>query len=534
MVDFSEKWTDHVDAYKSMGVTLPKNEVATPVENPVWMHFGGGNLYRGLHAEIAQNLIDSGDMTDGVIIVEGFDEGVIPGVYDAYNNDILQVVLKEDGSTDYRLINATGDAVNIATHEESEWEKLVKYFVKPSLQFITMTITEKGYAVTDGNGNLTGIAQKDVENGPVNPTHSVSIVAGLLYARWKENQAPIALVSTDNFSRNGLVLQENVNAIIDAWAEADKVEAEFVDYAKDETKVSYPWSMVDRITPNPADSIVDKLNDLGIENVDVVHTDKGTNVAAFVNTEEVFYMVIEDNFPNGRPDLEAAGVLLGDRETVEKADEMKVTTSLNPLHTAMAIYGSILEIPSISAAISDPQIKALVEEVGYTEGLPVVEDPEIIDPKEFIDEVVNVRFPNPNIPDTPQRIATDTSQKIPVRFGETIKKYTAADDKDPAELTYIPLVLAGWFRYLMAKNDEGQDIEISNDPMFPELKDRFAGVQLNDEPVDEAIVRDLLENDKIFGVNLYEIGLADKVIGYFNELKAGPGAVRATLEKYLD
>lgn len=63
----------------------------------------------------------------------------------------------------------------------------------------------------------------------------------------------------------------------------------------------------------------------------------------------------------------------------------------------------------------------MVERIGYTEGLPVVVDPGILDPKEFIDTVLNVRIPNPFMPDTPQRIATDTSQKLAIRFGETVK-----------------------------------------------------------------------------------------------------------------
>ena len=67
-------------------------------------------------------------------------------------------------------------------------------------------------------------------------------------------------------------------------------------------------------------------------------------------------------------------------------------------------------------------LKKLVERIGYVEGLPVVTDPGILSPKQFIDEVLNIRIPNPFMPDTPQRIATDTSQKLSIRFGETINR----------------------------------------------------------------------------------------------------------------
>ena len=76
--------------------------------------------------------------------------------------------------------------------------------------------------------------------------------------------------------------------------------------------------------------------------------------------------------------------------------------------------------------MKNPSLKKLVEVIGYKEGLPVVINPGILDPKEFIDTVLNVRIPNPFMPDTPQRIATDTSQKLAIRFGETIKAYAAA------------------------------------------------------------------------------------------------------------
>ena len=65
----------------------------------------------------------------------------------------------------------------------------------------------------------------------------------------------------------------------------------------------------------------------------------------------------------------------------------------------------------------------MVEDIGYRESLPVVEHPGILEPANFLREVMEARLPNPYIPDTPQRIATDTSQKIPIRFGETIKAY---------------------------------------------------------------------------------------------------------------
>ena len=145
-----------------------------------------------------------------------------------------------------------------------------------------------------------------------------------------------------------------------------------------------------------------------------------------------------------------------DRETVDKVEKMKVCTCLNPLHTALAVFGCLLGYELISEEMKDETLRKLVEKIGYTEGLPVVVDPKIIAPKDFIDTVLNVRIPNPFMPDTPQRIATDTSQKLAIRFGETIKAYAASKELNVKDLTGIPLVFAGWLRYLTGIDDNGK------------------------------------------------------------------------------
>ena len=88
-----------------------------------------------------------------------------------------------------------------------------------------------------------------------------------------------------------------------------------------------------------------------------------------------------------------------DRETVNNVERMKVTTCLNPLHTALAVYGCLLGYTSIAAEMRDPQLGKLVERIGYDEGMPVVVDPGILSPRDFIAEVIRDRLPNPFIPE---------------------------------------------------------------------------------------------------------------------------------------
>ncbi len=276
------------------------------------------------------------------------------------------------------------------------------------------------------------------------------------------------------------------------------------------------------------------MNKDGIQGLEPVITSKNTYVAPFVNAEECEYLIVEDTFPNGRPPLEKGGVIFTDRETVEKVERMKVCTCLNPLHTTLAIYGCLLGYTKISDEMKDKQLKKLIEMIGYEEGLPVVTDPGVLNSQEFIDTGLKVRLPNPFMPDTPQRLATDTSQKLAIRFGETIKAYRDSKQRKVADLRMIPLVFAGWLRYLMAIDDKGNAFELSPDPMLDSACFYVADMKLGEDYDVESKLKPILENEKIFGVNLYEVGMAELVCNYFKELTVGPGAVRKVLEKYTE
>ncbi len=279
-----------------------------------------------------------------------------------------------------------------------------------------------------------------------------------------------------------------------------------------------------------ASSVVKMLQKDGFDDTNLIITKKRTYTAPFVNAEETQYLVIEDVFPNGRPPFEKGGVLFTDRETVDKVEKMKVCTCLNPLHTALAIFGCLLGYKTIWEEMRDEDLGRLVTNLGYQEGMPVVVDPGIIRPEQFIDEVLHKRLPNPFMPDSPQRISTDTSQKLPIRFGETLKAYLAKG-KDITELTYIPLVLAGYLRYLTGVDDEGGTMELSSDPFLTELMEIMEPYAGRATIATSEDLRPILGRKDIFAVDLYETGLAEKVTAYFNELNTGVHAVRRTLHK---
>ncbi|SMP59080.1 mannitol dehydrogenase family protein [Anoxynatronum buryatiense] len=498
-------------------------------KNPGWIHFGAGNIFRIFPARAHQVLLNQGLVDNGIVAVETFDHEIVEKVFHAYDNLTLSVIMKADGTLEKAVVASIVEAVTSRV-ENGDFAKLTEYVKNPALQIISFTITEKGYAIKDHQGNYFGVVEADLKGGPSAPIHAMSVLTSLLYQRYQAGKYPLAVVSMDNCSHNGDKIKAAVLEIGKVWEEKGMVAQGFVDYLQDPAQMAFPLSMIDKITPRPAEIVQETLESLGLADMGVIITSKNSYTAPFVNAEVSEYLVIEDTFPNGRPPLEKAGILFGSRETVNNVETMKVTTCLNPLHTALAVTGCLLGHTLIADEMKDAELKKLVMKIGYDEGLPVVINPGIIEPKQFIDEVVGERFVNPFIPDTPQRIATDTSQKVGIRFGETIKAYMKDPHLDPAALVGISLALAAWLRYLMAVDDEGRAMELSPDPMMDVLAPIMKKIRLGDKTAD---LTEILSNREIFGVDLYQAGLAEKVAGMFLEMIAGAGAVRQTLKKYL-
>ena len=528
---------DDRDAFLAAGYHLPEFDYDTvhknTVEHPHWIHFGAGNIFRAFQANVAQNLLNSGVLDTGLIAAEGYDYEIIEKSYRPHDNLSILATLKADNTVEKTIVGSIMESLILDSKNEAEYARLQEIFKNPSLQMASFTITEKGYATANAKGEFFPAVAADFEKGPAAPESYLGKVVSLLYTRYTHGALPIAMVSMDNCSHNGDKLYAAVNAFAKAWTDNGLVEAGFLGYVNDQTKVTFPWSMIDKITPRPDAKVEAMLAEDHIGGLDAVVTSKNTYIAPFVNAEECEYLVIEDAFPNGKPALDKGGIIFTDRATGDKVEKMKVCTCLNPLHTALAIYGCLLGYTLISEEMKNPLLKNMVEVIGYKEGLPVVVNPGILDPKKFIDEVVNVRIPNPFLPDSPQRIATDTSQKLSIRFGETIKAYEASPDLHTEDLKLIPLVYAGWLRYLMGIDDEGREFTPSSDPLLEEARQYVADYELSFSPKDLSKLDALLANEKIFGVNLHAIGMDTLVKQYFAELSSGVGAVATALKKYV-
>lgn len=502
-------------------------------KGPRWIHFGAGNIFRAYPAALQQKLLNKGAEMTGIIVAEGYDDEIIRRAYRPHDNLSLLVTLKADGTIEKTVIGSVAESLTADRQDRADWNRLKEIFAAPGLEMASFTITEKGYSLTGADGAYRPDVQADFEAGPDRADSYIGKLAALCCHRYVNGGAPLAMVSMDNCSHNGDKLFAAVDAYAREWVDRGLADRGFLDYIENPARVSFPWSMIDKITPRPDDSVKKMLEEVGFNDTGSIVTAKNTYVAPFVNAEEIEYLVIEDAFPNGRPALEQAGVMFTTRAVVEKVERMKVCTCLNPLHTTLAVYGCLLGYSKISEEMKDKDLVKLVELIGYQEGLPVVTDPGILSPRKFIDEVLQLRVPNPFMPDTPQRIACDTSQKLAVRFGETIKAYADRPGLSVSDLKFIPMVHGGWCRYLLGVDDRGNAFTVSPDPMYQTMAELLKGVKVGEACDVHKVLEPILSNEKIFGVNLYQVGMGETVEEIFSELIAGPGAVRATLKRHL-
>ena len=528
---------EHRQEWEKAGFVLPafsmeqvRKETA---EHPVWVHFGAGNIFRAFQANVVQELLNAGKMKTGLIAVEGYDYEIIDKMYQPHDNLGILATLKADGNVDKTVVGSIMEALTLDSDNTQNMTRLSQIFTNPSLQMASFTITEKGYSLVDGKGSILPAAAQDMEQGTERPVSYIGKVAALLYARYQAGALPIAMVSMDNCSHNGDKLYQAIHAFAQGWEQRGLVEKGFLAYVEDAHKVSFPWSMIDKITPHPDNRIADKLAADGLENAKPFVTEKGTHAAVYVNSESPHYLLIENAFPNGHPALEQCGVIITRRDIVEKSAMMKVSTCMNPMDTALGVFGCMLGYTRISDEMKDTELVNLITRLSEQEAMPMVADPGVIDPEAFLHEVLGERYPNPFLQDSPQRTATDTSRKIAPRFGTTLYAYynSMLPAHRATKLIYIPLVLAGWLRYLEGVDDNGSEFALSPDSNIEHVRALMGNPKLGDD-VSEAQLYPLLANRYYFGVNLFEIGVGETVVRMFGEMNRGPHAVRETLQKY--
>ena len=527
------------EAWEKAGIQLPGYDVEEVSEKarkaPRWVHFGIGNIFRVFIGGIADGLLEEGALDRGLTCVETFDCDVADKIYAPYDNLGLSVILHGDGTRDYKVLGALAEAVKAQSSNEKQWNRLKEIFAAPSLQLVSFTITEKGYALQKADGTWFPFVEEDIKNGPAKATGAMAVLTAMLYERYQAGKYPLALVSMDNCSQNGARLRQSVLTMAEEWKKTGYVDDGFLAYVSDEKRIAFPWTMIDKITPRPSEQIAADLEALGVEDMQPVITAKKTYIAPFVNAEKPQYLVIEDSFPNGRPALEKGfGVYMADRRTVNLAERMKVTVCLNPVHSATGPLGVALGYELFAHMLNtDADMMKMARMVAYDEGLPVVQDPGILSPQAFVDELFNDRFPNEYLGDTNLRLAVDVSQMVGIRFGETIKAYVEKYG-DASRLTALPLGIAGWLRYMLAVDDAGKKYELAPDPMNEEIQEQLKDIVVGQPETFTDQLRPILSNERLFFIDLYKAGIGEKVENMFREMIVGPGAIKATIHKYVN
>jgi len=170
-------------------------------------------------ARVNQRLLNAGLADTGIICCGTMDYENFEKIYKPFDNLTIICDLKSNGDTGYEIIGNITEAIPADYDSPAQIARLNAIAANHSLQMISFTITEKGYALRDADGSLFASAAADMEAGPSHPVTCMGFIASLLNERFKAGRYPLALVSMDNCSHNGDKLQASVTEIIDAWAE---------------------------------------------------------------------------------------------------------------------------------------------------------------------------------------------------------------------------------------------------------------------------------------------------------------------------
>ncbi|WP_049621971.1 mannitol dehydrogenase family protein [Frateuria defendens] len=314
-------------------------------------------------------------------------------------------------------------------------DEVLALLSSPALRIVTLTITEGGYHV-DPHTRAFVTGHPDVAHdlaGEGAPRTVFGFVVEALARRRAAGLKPFTVVSCDNLRHNGEVAR---TAFVGFAKARDPELGAWID-----ANVSFPNSLVDRITPTVTAEDAARLN-----------AASGLDDRIPLVAEDFTQWVIEDRFTDGRPALEQAGVQLSDE--VKLWEQVKVRV-LNAGHLTMAYPALLLGCREAAEAMRDPQVPVLLERFLDRVVLPLLEAPRGVDLADYKNTVLE-RFSNEAMHDQLTRIASDSASKVPVYFTATLKAMLAhgVDHRIPA------FTLAAWSRVVQGKDDAGETFEV--------------------------------------------------------------------------
>ena len=464
--------------------------------SPGIVHIGLGAFCRAHLAVYTDDVLENGAKDWGIVGVDTMS----PAIRNALKpQDCFYTLLaRDDGEDKLRVIGSMLD-VMITSDQRRE---IFDLLIDPKIRIVTLTVTEKGYCQDAATGSLDEkhlAIIADLAN-PTTPNSIPGFLTEAIRLRRQAGQPAFTVLVCDNLAQNGTKVRDIVARF------ATLRDAELGRFILD--NVSFPCTMVDRITPATQDA--DRA---------IVAADLGVEDAWPVVTEPFRQWVIEDRFPLGRPDWEKVGAIMVD--DVHPFEMMKLRC-LNGAHSMLAYLSVVAGIEAISDAMADadlPKIIRLLWDEDLIPSLPVVPGTNV----EAYTRELETRFQNKGVRHLTLQISSDGSQKLPPRLLEAARELYAAG----TEPKVIPLTIAAWMRFLSGRNERGQDYKIA-DP-YAERLATFAA-NAGDDP--ELLADSLFAVRDIFGEDLpANQHFRTAVIGHLSSLMAQGTA--KTLKTFL-
>jgi mannitol 2-dehydrogenase len=407
------------------------------------VHFGVGGFHRSHQAMYIDRLLDAGLARDwGICGV-----GVLPrdqGMRDALRSqDYLYTLILEhpDGTREPRVIGSILDF----RYAPDDPEAVVELIAAPSTRIVSLTITEGGYSppLSAVFGLVTEALDRRRHRGLPSPT----------------------IVSCDNIVENGEVARRAFTSY------AALSNPELAQWIRDNTR--FPNSMVDRITPVTTPDVIERLTD-----------EYGVRDAWPVAAEPFAMWVLEDDFADGRPPLDEAGVRLVD--DVSPYENMKLRL-LNASHQGLCYFAYLAGYRLVHEAAQDPRIAELLSRYLDSEAMPTLT--RVPGLTSFKDGLLP-RFANAYVRDTVPRLCAESSDRIPKWLLPVVRDNL----RSGGAVRLSAAIVASWARYAEGVDEQGRPIEVV---------DRLAETLVPIARSQRDNPRAFLENRSLFG-NLVE------------------------------
>ncbi|TDS09751.1 mannitol dehydrogenase family protein [Sphingobacterium paludis] len=401
------------------------------------LHIGVGNFHRAHQAFFINQLLRDEDQANwgicGVCLLAS-DKNTFQNLT-AQNLRYTLTVCGRDGRDELHEIEAIKELLWAVEQPDAVLDKIAD----PAIKIITLTITEGGYNLDKSTQSFiwdNETVEHDLKR-PSAPKTIFGFIAEGLRRRREKQVGGLTILSCDNLQHNGDAAKQAFTTFI---AEQDE---DLFHWVRDH--VSFPNSMVDRITPTTTAQDVERLN-------------KKSGIAdkAPVYCEDFIQWVIEDNFIAGRPALERVGVEFTDN--VEPFENMKLSL-LNASHTLLSYPSMLKGYRKVDQAMQDEDIRAFIKTFMDLDITPHVPAPKGTDLEEYKQTLVE-RFGNKSVSDQVSRLCGDGLSKFPVYIVPNLKKMIAAGQ----DLSRVAILIAAYRHYLAyLKDDTGSSYEI-NEP----------------------------------------------------------------------